>query len=69
MKHQWTIRRQFNQHQDGEQRWDRAYQYLILWTKAPGPCQEAISEEKSEPMQEVDHANSSLCSSLYKKSS
>ncbi len=69
MKHQWRIHRQFNQHQDGEQRWDRAYQYLLLWTKAPEPSLVATSDEKSEPIQEVDHANSSLCSGLDKKSS
>jgi hypothetical protein len=69
MKHQWRIHRQFNQHQDGEQRWDRAYQYLLLWAKATEPSSPTTLVEKYEPTQEVDHANSSLCSGLNKKSS
>jgi hypothetical protein len=69
MKHQWRIQRQFNPHQDGEQRWDRAYQYLLLWAKGIEPSSSTNSDEISEPTQEVDHANSSLCSGLYKKSS
>ena len=69
MKHQWTKHRQFDPHMDGEQRWDRAYQYLLLWAKATEPSSSTHSDENSEPTQEVDHASSSLCSGLYKKSS
>ncbi len=69
MKHQWRIHRQFNPHLDGEQRWDRAYQYLLLWTKVTEPPSSTNLDEKSELTLEVDHANSSLCSGLYKKSS
>ena len=69
MKHQWIIRRQFKPRLDGEQRWDRAYQYLLLWAKAKEPSSSTHSGENSVPTQEVDHASSSLCASLYKKSS
>jgi len=69
MKHQWTKHRQFNPQRDGEQRWDRAYQYLLLWAKAAEPSASTNSDESSEPTQEVDHASSSLCSRFDKKSS
>ena len=69
MKHQWIKRRQFNPHPDGEQRWDRAYQYLLLWAKTTAPSSSLHSDENSERTQEVDHASSNLCTGLYKKSS
>lgn len=69
MKHQWRIHRQFNPHLNGEQRWDRAYQYLLLWAKATETTSSTNSDEEFQPTLEVDHATSSLCSGLYKKPS
>jgi hypothetical protein len=35
MKRQWHIRRQSVPTPDGQQRWDRAYQALLLWSALP----------------------------------
>ena len=67
MKRHWTKCRQFIPHPDGEQRWDRAYQYLLLWAKETQPDLSPNSEEISETTQEVDHANSSLRTCIDKK--
>jgi hypothetical protein len=32
MKRQWHIRRQFQAAEDGERRWDQAYQLLLHWS-------------------------------------
>lgn len=33
MKHKWCIQRQFVECQDGQRRWDKAYQLLMEMTK------------------------------------
>jgi hypothetical protein len=66
MKRQWTVHRQFEPCPDGEQRWDRVYQYLLKWaiTVQPPPT---VTEPPSSPptFQEVDHAGSRLCSCVH----
>ena len=37
MKRQWQIRRTLLARADGQQRWDRAYQQLLIWTVAALP--------------------------------
>ena len=69
MKQRWAKRRQFKPQPDGEQRWDRAYQYLLQWSQEMKPIQTPNSDNSCGWTQEVDYASSSLCSSLYKKSS
>jgi hypothetical protein len=68
MKRHWTIRRQFVPHPDGEQRWDRAYQDLLLWAKETQPILSTNSGNNSGAKQEVDHASSSLRQGLDQKS-
>ena len=63
MKRHWTKRRQFNPHPNGEQRWDRAYQYLLLWAKEAQPILSTNSGNNSR-QKEVDHASSRLCTGL-----
>ena len=69
MKHHWTKHRKFTPHPDGEQRWDRAYQYLLQWALETKPALSTNSVDHYELSQEVDHASSSLCAGLHKKSS
>jgi hypothetical protein len=61
MKHHWKIRRQLKPYPDGQQRWDRAYQYLLRWTTSEPPMQSSVSETPN-PNQEVNDADSNLCS-------
>ena len=68
MKRQWIKHRQFNPHQDGERRWDRAYQSLLLWAMESEPIPLMSSEDNSGAVQEVDHADSSLRAGLDQKS-
>jgi hypothetical protein len=68
MKRHWTKHRQFVPHPDGEQRWDRAYQYLLLWAKETKPILSTNSGSSSGENQEVDHASSSLRQSFDQKS-
>jgi len=69
MKRQWVKRREFVPQTDGEQRWDRAYQYLLLWTQETEPNRVMSSGSLSQPKQEVDHAISSLCTGLNEEPS
>ena len=68
MKRYWTKRRQFIPHPDGEQRWDRAYQYLLLWAKETKPILSTNSGNSSRAAQEVDHESSGLRQSFDQKS-
>ena len=58
MKRQWTVHRQFKSCLDSEQRWDRAYQYLLQWAMLATlePVKTTVSD--SPQNQEVDHADS-----------
>jgi hypothetical protein len=37
MKREWHIRRQFQAVEDGERRWDQAYQLLLHWSLLHDP--------------------------------
>jgi hypothetical protein len=64
MKREWKVRREFKAYPDGEQRWDRAYQHLLKWTLTTQPPANVTRRSNSQPLQEVDHAGSSLCASF-----
>jgi len=65
MKRQWTVHRQFKPYPDGEQRWDRAYQYLLQWAilATQEPVKTTVSD--SPQNQEVDHADSRVCAGFH----
>ena len=71
MRHQWHVRRTFQEHRDGQGRWDRAYQLLLHWARAPDtpplePSQRpsiALPQPISQPL-EATHARSDLCPGL-----
>lgn len=69
MKRKWVKSRVFVSQTDGEQRWDRAYQYLLLWTKEMELNRVTNSGKLSQEIQEVDHVSSSICAGLHKESS
>jgi hypothetical protein len=71
MRHQWRLCWTFQEHQDGQRRWDRAYQLLLEWAPAPAapplePSQRpSIARHPSitTPL-EVPYARSALCPGL-----
>jgi hypothetical protein len=65
MKRQWTVRRQFQACPDGEQRWDRAYQYLLKWAMTGQPAVPTQLLSNPATLQEVDHAGSDLRTSIH----
>jgi len=69
MKRRWEKHRQFNPQPDGEQRWDRAYQYLLQWSQEMRPIQTTNSDNSCGWMQEVDHEISLVREGLHKESS
>jgi hypothetical protein len=69
MKRQWTVHRQFKACPDGEQRWDRAYQYLLKWAMTAQPAVPAKLLSNPATLQEVDHAGSDLRTSIHAASS
>jgi hypothetical protein len=65
MKRQWKVRREFRSYPDGEQRWDRVYQYLLQWTElAAEPARPGQPVTSSQIVQEVDHASGHIRPSL-----
>ncbi len=85
MKRNWRTRRQTKAYLDGQQRWDRAYLYLLEWTAPSQPantanCAHTPSANPSCPSpmttviqhskeEEESNANSSLCARLDDQSS
>lgn len=59
MKHQWNVRRELKPYPNGQQRWDRAYQYLLRWTLNPVPMEN--TPLTWEPLLEVHLENCSVC--------
>ena len=53
MKRNWILTRQFVEQQDGQRRWDKAYQMLIQMTTIPnedtvrGPAEVVFQEKNS----------------------
>jgi hypothetical protein len=69
MKRNWKKRRQFIPHPDGQQRWDRAYQYLLQWSQEMKSIQTANPDNSCRWAQEVDHENSCVRQGVHKESS
>ena len=65
MKRQWTVHRQFKPYPDGEQRWDRAYQYLLRWAMIATQESAKMTEPGSPQNQEVNHADSCVRTGIY----
>jgi hypothetical protein len=72
MKRNWRTRRQTKECLDGQQRWDRAYLYLLEWTlpsQAPNSANApsaspAPTSQATQDSEEESNANSSLCPRL-----
>ena len=64
--HLWRLCRRSSPRPDGQQRWDRAYRYVVQWTQPPQPYPGAIlPRPRSASGQEEDHDDrSSLCARL-----
>jgi hypothetical protein len=63
MKRQWHIRRQFQAAEEGERRWDQAYQLLLHWSllhESP-PASAPLSTQR---LQEGADENRCLCPRL-----
>ena len=69
MKRHWKKSRQFKPQPDGEQRWDRAYQYLLQWSQEMRPSRTINSGNDCGWMQEVDHEDSRVRKGLHEESS
>ena len=63
MRRQWRLRRQWLAAPDGQRRWDRAYQQLLMGTP---PAALPLTSRPSGEQQgaEVQHAGSSVCPGL-----
>ena len=62
MKRQWRTRRILLAAPDGQQRWDRAYQYLLTWTAAGlGPPVPPVAWPR---LREVEHDRGDLRAGL-----
>ena len=58
MTRTWTVCRQYSPRQDGERRWDQAYQLLVRWAGQGGlPGLTLIAEEDAD-------ASGGVCASL-----
>lgn len=64
MNRQWSVHRQWTETQDAQRRWDRAYQYLLQWSRVASPPQSAAILPSAQPIQEVNHENRSVCPSI-----
>jgi hypothetical protein len=72
MRHQWRLRRTFQEHLDGQRRWDRAYQLLVQWAQASDTPPSApnlshrlvLNSAIVNNSSEVTHARSDLCPGL-----
>ncbi|MCL5996255.1 MAG: hypothetical protein M1546_09380 [Chloroflexi bacterium] len=60
MKRKWHVQRLTQAYPDGEQRWDRAYQYLLAWATAI----QTTNPSDLPQAKEAFDANSSLRPSL-----
>jgi hypothetical protein len=66
MRHSWRCSRSFEEHPDGQRRWDHAYQLLLHWSALPkdtgsAPPGTAVSPDPEE----VAHASGDLRSRLH----
>jgi len=65
MSRQWRVHRQWTETQDAQQRWDRAYQYLLHWSREAAAEQAAGPTLPSQPIQEVKDESRSVCPCIY----
>jgi hypothetical protein len=65
MKRQWTVHRQFLPCPDSEQRWERAYQYVLQWAMIPAQESATMTAPGSPQNQEVDHADSGVRTGIH----
>jgi hypothetical protein len=63
MKRQWHIRRQFKAAEDGERRWDQAYQLLLHWSLLHDPPPTSAPRLSQRPGEGSDE-NRCLCPCL-----
>ncbi len=61
---QWRVRRQPSPRPDGQQRWDRAYLYLMQWAHLSAPTQPMPGQEKEQEKEEDSHDGRSVCARL-----
>lgn len=51
MKRTWSVRREFQESPDAQQRWDRAFQYLLEWApvaREDGTSTSLVADSKQE---------------------
>jgi hypothetical protein len=60
MQRQWTVRRIFQPHRDGQRRWDRAYQQLLAGT-SPEEQEAHPRVPRPPPSSEEAHESRNLC--------
>jgi hypothetical protein len=63
-RRQWTVQRTVRAENNGQHRWDRAYQQLLAWTNP-----ERDHENRPTPLpslaQEENYENRDVCPSVY----
>jgi hypothetical protein len=67
VKRKWKSRRELVERADGQRRWDRAYQLILLWglTEAFEVQQaQAVPVQPDSLAQEVRHEGSCICTSV-----
>jgi hypothetical protein len=60
MSRQWRVHRQWIETQDAQQRWDRAYQYLLHWSREAPSEQTAGQSPHAQHRQEVKDESGSV---------
>jgi hypothetical protein len=63
MKRQWHIQRQFQAAEDGERRWDQAYQFLLHWSTLDESPPAAAQLSIQRPVEGADE-HGGLCRRL-----
>ena len=64
MKREWKLRREFQERPDAQQRWDRAFQHLLLWVVADAAGPNPWSPPVAHPSQEGQDEDRDLCESF-----
>lgn len=64
-KRQWHVQRQFIEVPDAQQRWDRAYQFLLSWTPSMTPARQAPATDNAGEKGLDHHEDCSLRSGFY----
>ena len=63
MRRKWQIQRQLQPMSDAEQRWDRAYQHLLAWTRLEEPKEASELRTQAPKHEEMTSENNRyLCS-------